>query len=301
MLDCILFVCGMSGAGKTTVQSTFEDMGYMCIDNMPVNFISLVIDLTQNQEQELQQKLVFIFDFKYHRAVDILKIFSEIKQQFTAGQVDLLFLDTSDSKLLKRYKETRRRHPFSNNGQIPLTEAISKERRFANKVKDAASLIIDTTNTSVKQLQQKLNSIFNEKGTADIFTIQFMSFGFKYGIPQEADFVLDVRYLPNPFYIDELKTLTGLDEAVSLYVQQSVGAQELFEKTKDYLIFLLKNYKKEERNNIVVAVGCTGGQHRSVVLAEYLYTTFKKKYISFVQHRDMEKNQREVIERYRIK
>lgn len=298
----VLLVCGMSGAGKTTTQSALEDLGYMCIDNMPPTFIPLVVDLVEKQDEASPKKIGFIFDIKYHSVNNILTAFQGLKegQIERKYQVELLFLDAQDSVLLGRYRETRRKHPLAS-ATISLADAIQKERQLMQKLKQQADVTVDTSNLNMKELTVRLTTLFNEENTLGIFSVTFTSFGFKHGIPTDADFVLDVRYLPNPFYNEELRILTGKDKAVFDFVRASNGGEELIEKTSEYLDFLLEKYKNDRRNNFIVAIGCTGGQHRSVTIIEALYEIFKEKYVCFVQHRDMEQNQLKVMKRFNVK
>ncbi|MGL5043123.1 MAG: RNase adapter RapZ [Culicoidibacterales bacterium] len=295
----VLLVCGMSGAGKTTTQSALEDLGYMCIDNMPPTFISLVVDLVEKQDEATPKKIGFIFDIKYHSVNNIQTAYNELKDQRNEKkyQIELLFLDAEDNVLLGRYRETRRKHPLAS-ATATLAEAVVKERQLMQKLKQNADVIVDTSQLNMKELTLRLTALFNEANELGIFNVMFMSFGFKHGIPLDADFVLDVRYLPNPFYDETMRLKTGKDALVYDFVLEGAEGVELYEKTMNYLTFLLSKYKKDKRNNFVIAFGCTGGQHRSVAFAEKFYQDFKKKYICFVQHRDMEKNKAEVIKRF---
>lgn len=296
----ILFVCGMSGAGKTTAQNSLEDLGYMCIDNMPPTFIELVVDLVKKQDEQEQNKIGFIFDVKFHSVKQILETYATLKQQSnTDVEVAMLFLDAMDEELLGRYRETRRKHPLSSS-KSSLAEGIQKERSLLRKTKEAADVIIDTTGLSAKELTLRINAIFGEENSKGIFNVMFMSFGFKYAVPSDADFLLDVRFLPNPFYDIDLRIKTGQDEAVRDYVLKTNAGIDFLERTKEYLGYLLNQYKKDKRNNFVVAIGCTGGQHRSVAIAEYLYNYFKEDYVAFIRHRDMDKNQLELKQRYKV-
>ena len=288
----------MSGAGKTTAQNSLEDLGFMCVDNMPPTFIELVVDLLKNQEQNKNDKVGFIFDIKFHDVQQILTTYHHLKQQwYKEHEIELLFLDASDTELLGRYRETRRIHPLATE-HVSLAEAIKQERAITEPLSNEADVVFDTTGLSAKEFTARINSMFGGENKKGIFNITFTSFGFKYGVPADADFLLDVRFLPNPFYVAELRVQTGLTNEVSDYVLATQAGQEFFDKTTMYLEYLLAAYQKDKRNNFIVAIGCTGGQHRSVAIAEALYRYFKDTYVSFVKHRDMDKNTHEVIQRY---
>ena len=294
----VVFISGMSGAGKTTAQNTLEDMGYMCIDNMPPTFIPQVVELINKKGDDKQSKIGFIFDVKYHSVKQIVHAYNELKLNKVDGQyeIDLVFLDASDDMLLGRYRETRRTHPLASKNNT-LAEGIKKERQLMQTIRENADVIVDTTELSAKELASRLTTLFSEANSLGVFNVMFMSFGFKHGLPVDADFVLDVRFLPNPFYDEKMRVETGMDQDVIDFVLASDGADELLTRTIDYLEYLLANYKLNNRNNFVVALGCTGGQHRSVVLTTALYNHFKTKYTCFTQHRDMEKNQLEILNR----
>lgn len=296
----ILFVCGMSGAGKTTAQNSLEDLGYMCIDNMPPTFISLVVDLIKKQEENQQKKIGFIFDVKFHSVKQILETYNELKLVADQElQVELVFLDATDKELLGRYRETRRKHPLSG-AKTSLAEGIKKERELLRKMRESADVVIDTTELSTKELTLRINALFGEENSKGIFNVTFMSFGFKYDAPSDADFLLDVRFLPNPFYDVDLRIKTGQDAAVRDYVLETATGKEFMQKTVAYLDYLLAQYQNDKRNSFIVAIGCTGGQHRSVAIAEALYKHFKDNYVAFLKHRDMDKNTIEVKHRYQI-
>jgi len=297
----IVFVCGMSGAGKTTTQNALEDLGYMCIDNMPPSFIELVVDLVQERDDKKQNKLGFVFDVKFHEAKALVDMYEKLRKRDDID-LTLLFLDADDTALLGRYRETRRTHPLAaNEGDGSLVEGINRERVLLKEFKDAAEVIIDTTDLSSKELTLRIRALFGQDNKLGIFNVTFMSFGFKYGIPKDADFLLDVRFLSNPFYEKELRVETGMSETVRVYVLETEEGAEFLEQTTTYLTYLLSQYEKDNRNNFVVAIGCTGGQHRSVAITEALASHFKDNYVVFVKHRDMEFNQAEVIKRYTIK
>jgi UPF0042 nucleotide-binding protein len=292
----VLFVCGMSGAGKTIAQSALEDFGYMCIDNMPQAFIELVIDLVEESDEAKRHNIGFIFDVKFHEVSDLIATYERLK---TRDEIDLqlLFLDADNKVLVGRYRETRRKHPLASTNVL-LEEGIAKERTLLQDLKLAADVIIDTTDLSPKELINRMRALFATDALKGSFHVTFVSFGFKYGIPKDADFLLDVRFLLNPFYEKSLRFETGLDASVRSFVLESAEGKQFLVETTEYLTYLLTQYAKEKRNQFVVAIGCTGGQHRSVAIVEALATYFKETYVVFVKHRDMKHNQAEVKQRY---
>jgi len=292
----IVFVCGMSGAGKTTAQNALEDLGYMCIDNMPPTFIELVVDLMQKRDDPKQDNIGFVFDVKFHEVKQLVNTYERLKKRDDI-KVELLFLDANDKGLLRRYRETRRTHPLSTKN-ISVEEGIAKERQLVKDLELAASVIIDTTDLSSKEFTLRMQELFGEENARGVFNVTFVSFGFKYDIPSDANFLLDVRFLPNPFYDETLRLETGISENVRTYVLETIEATEFLDKTTTYLTYLLKQYQKNNRNNFVVAIGCTGGQHRSVAIAQALAHHFTDHYIVFLKHRDMERNQADLKQRY---
>jgi len=292
----VLFVCGMSGAGKTIAQSALEDFGYMCIDNMPQAFIELVIDLVEESDEAKRHNIGFIFDVKFHEVSDLIATYERLKVRDDID-LQLLFLDADTKVLVDRYRETGRKHPLASTNVL-LEEGIAKERTLLQDLKLTADVIIDTTELNAKELIARMRGLFGSDNTKGSFHVTFVSFGFKYGIPKDADFLLDVRFLLNPFYEKTLRFETGLDEDVKRYVLTKAEGAQFLNKTTDYLTYLLGQYAKENRNQFVVAIGCTGGQHRSVAIVEALATYFKDTYVVFVKHRDMKHNQAEVKQRY---
>lgn len=284
-------VTGMSGAGKTTVEQAFEDLGYFVIDNLPPTFIPKFADILQHASEE--QNVVLMMDFKYNRVNDLLVAVNELKERQWLN-TQIIFLDASSEALLGRYKESRRRHPLSR-PNTSLTKTIQRERDLIAPLKQIADFKIDTSLLSSKQLRKKFLDLFEYETNVERFSVNFMSFGFKHGVPMDADFVVDVRFLPNPFYDPELRTKTGVEAAVSDYVFSKPETHDFFQKTYDYLAYLIPKYREEGRSQVTIAIGCTGGQHRSVAIAEKMCQTFAENYKTYSIHRDMSRNQHMVI------
>ncbi len=285
----LVIITGMSGAGKTVAIQSFEDMGYFCIDNMPPRLIPKFWELIKESGKVTKMAL----------GVDLRSrsFFEEIQNMLIEIEntnfidTSILFLDASDEELVARYKETRRAHPMAMDGLI--TEGIRKERAILDDLKAQASVIIDTTTLTPRQLREKINESFKSKGDQG-FRIEFVSFGFKYGLPIDSDIVMDVRFLPNPHYIPELRPLTGKDQPVYDYVMSFDETQFFYHKFLDLLETVLPGYIKEGKSSLTVAIGCTGGQHRSVALTERLANALGKTYKVNVTHRDKDKRKETV-------
>lgn len=277
----IVLITGMSGAGKTTAMSILEDMGYHCIDQFPVELI-----------HELGKLLKGKSDVRYHNvalattALDYTKFLVYFEN--IGMNVRVLFLDASNDRLLKRYKFTRRQHPFLVNHMAnTLEEAIESEREYFNAIKERASIYrIDTTYLPVAQLKNQIED-YLKLGEKPSFSISFVSFGYKNGIPMDSDLLFDVRFLPNPFYVEELKNLTGNDLAVYSYVMKYYATQECIRHIVEFLDYVLPEYEKEGKNHLTVGIGCTGGQHRSVTITNYLYEHYSKKWNCYKSHREI--------------
>ncbi|MBR5794184.1 MAG: RNase adapter RapZ [Anaerotignum sp.] len=284
-----VIVTGMSGAGKTSVLKFLEDINFFCVDNLPPALLPKFAELCYEQEGEIERVAMGI-DIRGGRLFnDLFEVLSDLQSK--GYEYEILFLDASDEVLIKRYKETRRSHPLSRNGSIQ--EGILKEREILRNVKTKATYIIDTSQALTRQLKEQINGIFVENKKHENLVITIQSFGFKYGIPTDSDLVFDVRFLPNPFYISELKELTGNDEPVSSYVMQFEESQIFLNKLVDMVEFLIPLYIKEGKNNLVISIGCTGGKHRSVTLANALYQTLgQEKHTLLLQHHDIEKDAR---------
>lgn len=282
-----VILTGMSGAGKSSVLKFFEDIGYFCVDNLPSSLIPKFMELCEKPGTEID-KIAIGIDIRGGKLFDdFFKYLSEIKNE--NHSFEILFLDCSNDVLLKRYKETRRRHPLAKGSR--LIDGIVRERELLCNIRKKSDYIIDTTNILSRHLKQKINDIFLENKDFDSLMINILSFGFKYGIPSDADLVFDVRFLPNPFYIDELKYLTGNDISVHDYVMKYEESNLFLKKLLDMLNFLIPNYIKEGKNQLVISIGCTGGKHRSVTLANELFNALNKlQYSTIITHRDIDKD-----------
>ena len=282
-----LIVTGMSGAGKSTVLKFLEDIGYFCVDNLPPSLIPKFIELCSNPGTNIDNIALGIDIRGGSLFKDLFSYLSEIKNE--NHNFEIMYLDCADEVLLKRYKESRRNHPLARGERLIV--GIKRERELLVDVKDKADYIIDTSHMLTRELRSQLTEIFVENKSFDSMMITVLSFGFKYGIPSDADLVFDVRFIPNPFYLSELKELTGNDVAVRDYVMEWNESREFLEMLTDMCRFLIPNYIKEGKNQLVIAIGCTGGKHRSVTLANELYSVLKKSGHSVViAHRDIDKD-----------
>lgn len=281
----LVIVTGMSGAGKSLAIKYMEDMGYFCIDNLPPVLINKFIEICMVGEGKFN-KIAFVMDIRGGKMLDdLIPCLKALKK--TGIEYDILFLEASDDTLIKRYKGTRRRHPLSVNGMV--IDGIKEEREKLERIKKQANYIIDTSNLSSKKLKDKINAMFMSDEEENGIIINIISFGFKYGLPAECDIVFDVRFITNPYYIEELKHLSGKDEPVRDFVLGMSTTKEFLDKAIDMLDFLLPNYKKEGKSQIVLGIGCTGGRHRSVAISEKIYDMLKtKERRVFIEHRDIE-------------
>ncbi len=279
-----VIITGLSGAGKSQAIKYMEDFGFYCIDNLPPTLIPKFAELC-HQSQGTLDKVALVIDIRGGMFFDDL--FSSLGDLKKLGyKYEILFLDASDETLIKRFKETRRIHPLLTDGSIG--EGITLEREKLKYLKERATNIIDTTNLIPSQLKNELKNIYVEGNQPDSLIISIISFGFKHGIPLDADLVFDVRFLPNPFYIDELKDFTGNDTKVRDYVMNSPVSLEFSNKLNDIISFLIPHYIKEGKNRLVIAIGCTGGRHRSVTIAHILYNYLKEKgYRVLMNNRDV--------------
>jgi len=280
-------ITGLSGAGKTEAIRCFEDMGYFCIDNLPSTFIPKLAELCSLPGSRIG-KVALVCDVRGGEFFDALfEALRELKSRDIGYQI--LFLEASDEELVKRFKETRRRHPLAEGGE--LTEGIHKERQLLESFRGRADMIIDTTNLEAYELRDKIRSSFlgEQKRKAILTTV--ISFGYKYGVPLDADLVMDVRFLPNPHYIEELRPYSGEDERVRDFVLRRKETQAFLRKFRDLLAFLLPYYVSEGKTHLIIALGCTGGTHRSVVLANEIEKFLKEKgYNVVVRHRDVKRS-----------
>ncbi|MBD5497275.1 MAG: RNase adapter RapZ [Lachnospiraceae bacterium] len=266
-------VTGMSGGGKSTALKMLEDTGFYCVDNLPVSLLEKFIELIAMPDSEITKVALGLDVRAGHSFAGVADILH--KQKEKGYELEILFMDAQDRALVKRYKETRRVHPLAAEGRIE--DGIRQERELLAEIRKKADFVIDTTNLLTRELKEELDRIFIQNEEYNSLMITLLSFGFKYGIPADADLVFDVRFLPNPFYIDELKQKTGNDKEVRDYVMQFPEAGVFLDKLTDMLDFLIPNYIKEGKYQLVVAIGCTGGQHRSVTLANELYARMKKR------------------------
>lgn len=267
-----VIVTGMSGGGKRTAQKMLEDMGFYCVDNLPVSLIEKFVELIATPNSEISKVALGLdvrADQSFEEANDVLRQLREKGYQF-----EILFMDADESALIKRYKESRRVHPLAEDGRIE--EGVRKERKILERIRKEANYVIDTSNLLTRELKEELEHIFVQNEEYNNLMVTVMSFGFKYGIPADADLVFDVRFLPNPYYIEELKSMTGNDRPVRDFVMKAEESEIFLEKLEDMVSFLLPNYVKEGKYRLVIAIGCTGGQHRSVTLANELYERMKK-------------------------
>lgn len=280
-------VTGLSGAGKSTTLNFLEDRGYYCVDNLPVKLIYEFAKLL-NENDEIERVALGI-DVRTGSGFDELG--SALERIRELGiEYEILFLESEDSVLVKRYKETRRLHPLALGDRVEV--GIKREREKLSDIKKFSSKIIDTSHMLTRELKTEIDRIFVEDKDYKNLYITVLSFGYKYGIPSDADLVFDVRFLPNPYYHDDLRPLTGLDKPVSDYVMGFSEADTFIQKLRDMLLFLIPNYINEGKNQIVVAIGCTGGKHRSVTLATALYDSMKEfdDYGFKIEHRDIGKD-----------
>ncbi|WP_459541537.1 RNase adapter RapZ [Parvimonas micra] len=276
-----VIITGMSGAGKTLALNHFEDMGYYCMENLPPKFIVDFVELINNSTKSIE-KLAIVIDVRARFFEDLSETIQNLKKMDC--ELKVLFLDASNRTLINRYKELRRPHPVNPNGA--LSDSIELERELLNDIKDKSDIIIDTTRLSAISFKNKLNSIFFNGNKKDL-VINIESFGFKNGILVEADLVFDVRFLPNPYYIEELKELNGKDDEIQNYVMGFGDSKIFLNKVVDLLEFLIPKYKAEGKNMLTIGVGCTGGKHRSVCLAEKIYSELKKEHSNVnISHRD---------------
>ena len=284
-----VIVTGMSGAGKSTTLKMMEDMEYFCVDNMPIPLMSKLTELFMVPNGEIN-KVALGLDIRSGQNLDELE---NILNEMDLAQIpyEILFLEARNETLIKRYKETRRNHPLAGAGRVE--KGIALERQKVGFLKKRANYILDTSRLLTRELKAELSKIFVENREYKNLYITVLSFGFKYGIPNDADLVFDVRFLPNPYYIDELRPQSGNDKPVQEYVMNNELAREFLEKLVDMVQFLMPNYAAEGKHQLVIAIGCTGGKHRSVTIANALYdrlTVTEEDYGLKKEHRDLAKD-----------
>lgn len=284
-----VIVTGISGAGKSTALNILEDAGYFCVDNLPIPLLKNIVALSPDVTSEEVPNIALGIDSRNVKNMGQLEeMLQEMKED--GFSFEILFLDADDDTLIRRYKETRRAHPVT--GKMQIREGIQIERKLLQPLKDRADYILDTSHVLTRDLKMKLENIFVANEKFSNLMIQIMSFGFKYGIPSEADLVFDVRFLPNPYYIEELRPLTGQNDEVFHYVMSSPAATEFSDKLEEMIRFLIPKYAEEGKTSLVIAVGCTGGKHRSVTLARELMRrlSVSREYGTVIIHRDIEKD-----------
>ena len=276
----VILVSGMSGAGKSTATRVLEDMGYHIIDNFPVQLLSLLVDMIETSSDPRYSYIALSTS-----AQDFALFLSGLKGE--GIEVQVMFLDANDAVLLHRYKSTRRMHPLLlSNQSNTLEEAISVERQMFSKIANNNSFItIDSSFLSEKEFRNKIEKYFS-KSEVPAFSISFISFGYKYGVPMDADLMIDVRFLPNPFWVVDLRPFSGNDKAVYDYVMDKPETQEFTKRLLAFTDYAFEQYVKEGKNHFTVAIGCTGGQHRSVAITNFLFDTYKEKYNCYKEHRD---------------
>ncbi|TFG77712.1 MAG: RNase adapter RapZ [Thermodesulfobacteriales bacterium] len=283
-MTSIVIISGLSGSGKSTAVNALEDMGYYCVDNIPPTLLPTFIELCKNSEKDIS-KVALGIDIRERVSFDSApRVIREFKEK--GYPVDMIFLESSDSTLLKRYKETRRKHPLSNDGNI--SEGISKERKMLEELKELSNYTIDTSELNVHQLSEIIKNKFNKEGSQNIL-LNIISFGFKHGIPNDADMIFDVRFLPNPHFVESLKNLNGTDKEVLDYIMEKEQSIEFIEKMTEFLDYLIPNYEKEGKAYLTIAIGCTGGKHRSVAITDKVAEHFKD-LSPLTRHRDISKN-----------
>ncbi len=278
-----VIVTGLSGSGKSETMKALEDMGFYCVDNLPPALITKFAELCYQPNSSIEKVALGVdirgrkFFKELHESLDYLRSLNY--------KYEILYLECSDDVLLKRYKMTRRNHPLSSNIQIP--EGIKLERGIMEPLKEISDCIIDTTNMKPKDLKEEIEKIYSIGETSPTLTISIVSFGFKHGIPTDCDLMFDVRFLPNPYYIEDLRPKTGDDKEVRDYVMDSKVSIDFYEKLSDMINFLVPQYVEEGKHHLVIGIGCTGGRHRSVTISNMIYDELNKKgYRAVKKHRD---------------
>ena len=286
----LVIITGLSGAGKSVAINALEDMGYYCVDNLPAKFLVSFADLYGMTEKNEEKKIVTVIDIRGKDTFgDVYQAMEELSRRRYPYHV--MFLDCDTQVLLQRYKLTRRRHPLMEDSNLSMEEAIAEERDWLKKIRIQSDYLIDTSTLKPAQLREKIMGILSEEPDSDSLLVRSVSFGFKEGLASDADLVFDVRCLPNPYYIEELKNHTGLEDCIREYVFGFEESRELLSRVLEFLDFLLPLYRKEGKRELVVAFGCTGGQHRSVCFAEALAAHMRETgQRVVVNHRELEKS-----------
>ncbi|MGI6174822.1 MAG: RNase adapter RapZ [Christensenellales bacterium] len=289
----VLLVTGLSGAGKTQVIRQLEDMGYFCVDNLPPKLLPDIVSIfSENANSTISLEISRIAVTIDIRVGDYLKnvegVLQKVMEADDETRISVLFLDASDDVLIKRFKETRRKHPLEKNRS--LLQAIALERIRLNPLKDIATYIVDTSSYTVKQLRHVLFKMLRDTEPEMAVTVAVTSFGFKHGIPADADIVFDVRFLPNPFYNEKMRDLTGIDCVVKDYIFSFEQTKVFLDKLEDMMTYLLPYYMQEDKRHLVIAIGCTGGQHRSVAISEELSRRLRQRSMNvYLEHRHISK------------
>lgn len=279
----LVIITGMSGAGKTVAVQSFEDLDYYCVDNLPPELLTTFLTLMRNSDKKIS-RIALVMDLRGREFFDSMIDALDILEKEEDVKTHILYLDAEDETLVRRYKESRRSHPLAPLG-LPL-EGIQQEREILSEVKGRAKTVINTSKMKPRELRERIALLFAH-ASKPTFSINVMSFGFKHGLPIDADLVFDVRFLKNPYYVEELRHKTGLQTEVSSYVLATDETQELIVKLTDLFHFMIPHYKAEGKSQLVIAFGCTGGQHRSVTLAEYFGKLLGHKEQVIVTHRDI--------------
>jgi len=281
----IIIISGLSGSGKSTALKTLEDLGFYCVDNLPVLLLPKFIELCQGSIHDVS-KIGLVMDV---REREFLREYPQMLELLKAEgyHIELIFLESSDEVLIQRFSETRRQHPLSDEGSV--ADGIYAEREKLGELKALADKIIDTSELTVHQLRMLLEEYFQQLSTRNMH-ITFMSFGFKYGVPHDIDMLFDVRFLPNPYFVSELKDLEGSDRRVADYVLRAAETRVYIQKLQDFISFQIPLFEREGKTYLTIAIGCTGGRHRSVVIADYLMQLFPRDtYDVYINHRDLKK------------
>lgn len=280
----LVIITGMSGAGKTVAVQSFEDMGYYCIDNMPPNLIQTFLKLVQNMQKF--EKLALVMDLRSQLFFEEIYEALEYVDEKTSIETKILFLNATDEELISRYKESRRSHPLAQDRRT--IDGIQAERKFLDKIRMRANVYIDTTKKTPRELRKHLMEEFGQSEVQP-FRVELVSFGFKNGLPIDADIAMDIRFLPNPYYDEELRDLRGTDQPVYDYVMNQTETEDFYNKFMDLIEFSLPGYRREGKSSITIAIGCTGGHHRSVALVERMAKQIEADgYSVNITHRDID-------------
>ena len=282
-----VIITGMSGGGKTLAARYMEDLGYFCVDNLPPVFIPKFIDLCRETHGQISRAAIVVDT----RSREFFDAFVQILDELDAGDIsyELLFIEASDDVIIRRYKETRRPHPLAPEARI--SEGVTRERQQLAPVRERATQIVNTSKLRKTELREIIREHYDTPGGDTELTVTVLSFGFKYGVPLDADLVFDVRFLPNPFYVDNLRSKSGTVPQVASYIESWDVTQKFERHLDDMIDFLLPQYEKDGKSQLVIAVGCTGGMHRSVFIAKHLYDRIKSRYDVRLEHRDLMKNE----------